>query len=611
MADANFDIQVKATTPGLDKALAQTKKLEQQLIKVDSRGRLRDSKGRFLSMGKGADKAAKATTRLGRAGQLAARGFDRVTAAGSRAVQKVAEWGKTAALVGAVAVGAFGKMTFEAASFGQASEQALEQLMGGGGRAAFDDIVALADRFNLPIKETTKQFQKLLAMQFAPEAAKGIIKMSADLQALGANAEETGRVVTAITQIKAKGRVQSEELLQLSEAGVSTELVLQALGKRLGKTTKEVQSMMQKGLVPAEVGIEAIGDAIKKKAKITEFGEAAQKASGRLANLGTKLQNKVTLAFLNLGRRALPILEGRLIPALDKMFAAFSGARGGLVLDVMSAGVEKMIDGLAFLARSMPSFFDSFVEGFSQVEDALGPVDAFFEGMGDNAPTVREVGRAVGQLTATLIAMLGVFSQLGLLNPFQSIKQGFEGLMTVANAPAEAIKAAALSIQNAFNGIVATLGAFSVQVIGAASSIGTGIITGMVAGITGGASAVINAAVSVAKSAVGATQAALGQSSPSKVFAQIGRFNAEGMAMGMEAGTSDVQRAAVGMATPDIGGMLQSRASGTTATMNMGAPTINISAADDPEATAAAVRRVLVGEMADAFEQVSIMVGGT
>jgi tape measure domain-containing protein len=105
--------------------------------------------------------------------------------------------------------------------------------------------------------------------------------------ALGTGAEGVQRITTALGQIKAKGRIQSDELLQLYEAGIPA---LDILAKKLGKTTKETQDMVTKGLVPADVAITALTEGMEQR-----FGGLMEKQSHTLGGMFSNLQDTITL----------------------------------------------------------------------------------------------------------------------------------------------------------------------------------------------------------------------------------------------------------------------------------------------------------------------------
>ncbi|RAR53907.1 hypothetical protein C7401_12681 [Paraburkholderia unamae] len=81
------------------------------------------------------------------------------------------------------------------------------------------------------------------------------------------------------------------------------------------------------------------------------------------------------------------------------------------------------------------------------------------------------------------------------------------------------------------------------------SEFGAHMIAGLVNGITSGLGSVKDAIVNVASSTVGWFKEKLGIRSPSRVFAELGGFVAQGAALGMEGEQGRITRAAVAMAT--------------------------------------------------------------
>ncbi len=100
------------------------------------------------------------------------------------------------------------------------------------------------------------------------------------------------------------------------------------------------------------------------------------------------------------------------------------------------------------------------------------------------------------------------------------------------------------ALVGAFNAASAWLSSFSL------AEVGSNIITGLVNGITSAGPAVLKALGGVVQGAVDGAKKLLGIASPSKVFAEIGGFTAEGMAVGVEGATGDVQGALETMVSP-------------------------------------------------------------
>ncbi|WP_027818835.1 phage tail tape measure protein [Paraburkholderia bannensis] len=100
-----------------------------------------------------------------------------------------------------------------------------------------------------------------------------------------------------------------------------------------------------------------------------------------------------------------------------------------------------------------------------------------------------------------------------------------------------------------YRGVVAGLGMLGIDLPAQFSDLGGHLISGLVNGITTGLGAVKDAITNVASSTVGWFKEKLGIHSPSRVFAELGGFVAQGAALGMEGEQGRISKAAVAMAT--------------------------------------------------------------
>jgi tape measure domain-containing protein len=229
-----------------------------------------------------------------------------------KAGTKLWDFGKDAVLVGGVVgvglAGAFTKAAFDAAMFTENTKLAFSQLThsAAGGEQAFATVRGLVSGLGLDLHDTTDGMRKLLAAQFSLGQSTELLKMGADLSVIGIHGEEVARVLTAISQIKAKGKLQAEEMMQLAEAGISLTLVNGALQKSLGKTAAEVDKMKQAGQITGEIGIAAIQSAVKEKLGIENFGDARKKfVNENLSGMIESLKSAGQLLFLKLGDSVL------------------------------------------------------------------------------------------------------------------------------------------------------------------------------------------------------------------------------------------------------------------------------------------------------------------
>jgi len=187
--------------------------------------------------------------------------------------------------------------------FGQRSRQAFGLLAKEGEipEQLFQRSIGLATELGLNIKDTTKQIQKFRALQFSQDQAEALIKMGADMQALGASGEEVSRIFAQLGQIKAKNKLQSEELVTLAESGVSTQVVFAALAKQLNKTEDAVKNMVSKGEITGAQALNAIGTAILVKTGTKQFGEAGtMMAESTLSGMAGVFKAKAQTAMLGI-----------------------------------------------------------------------------------------------------------------------------------------------------------------------------------------------------------------------------------------------------------------------------------------------------------------------
>ncbi len=243
------------------------------------------------------------------------------SAAGAIAVAATA----AAAAVGYLAY-QFGQAAVQASAFGERSRLALTLLLDSAPRAnaEFESMRREAQELGLGVQDTQLGFQKLLAAQFEVGKAKELIRMSADLQAVGASADQTKRAIVAISQIKNTGYLQGDELNQLREAGVSTELVYKELARRLNKTVPEIIKMQEKRQLDSTNVIEAVLGAVRKKTNSEKAGDAGRKfAQTSLTGQANVLSASVENWFIDIGDKILPGLK-RLMGVIQKAFTALS-----------------------------------------------------------------------------------------------------------------------------------------------------------------------------------------------------------------------------------------------------------------------------------------------
>ena len=260
----------------LDKMSGPSKKITQSLAGVErATAKLRDEKGRFLPGMKKFDStfASTASSIQASSGIM---GDALGTAVGGILKDAVMGAGRLA-IAGARWMGdslAFRENTLISLEAILGSKQAAEDM--------FKKATAFAAKTPFSSQQVVSAFEKLAAAGFRGDQLEKMMTSVGDFA--GTEAAKVDRALLVIAQIKGKGKLQGEELMQLAEMGLPMGKMLEALAKSMGKTTEEVQKLMSAGKITADQGIGALMATIQ-----GTFGGRMEKASNSLTGLWSTL----------------------------------------------------------------------------------------------------------------------------------------------------------------------------------------------------------------------------------------------------------------------------------------------------------------------------------
>lgn len=144
------------------------------------------------------------------------------------------------------------------------------------------DVVEMAAKTPFSLTELGQASKQLLAFQIPAEEITDTLKRLGDIAA-GVSAP-VGDIIRAFGQVKAKGRLQAEEINQFTERGIP---LIAELAKELGVAEKQVLEMSSKG----QIGFEELNTVIKNMTNEGgQFFNLMEKQSasltGQLSNLG-------------------------------------------------------------------------------------------------------------------------------------------------------------------------------------------------------------------------------------------------------------------------------------------------------------------------------------
>ncbi len=459
------------------------------------------------------------------------------TAAGHLKPAFIAAAAPAAALVAGVAA-----MTVSMVDFGQRSRQAFSLLAKEGEvpEQLFQRSIALAQQLGLDVKDTTKQVQKFRALQFTQDQGEALIKMGADMQALGASGEEVSRVFAQLGQIKAKNRLQSEELTTLAESGVSTQVVYAALAKQLGKTEKAVKDLVSEGKITGSQALNAIGTAILFKTGTKEFGEAGkQMAESTLSGMAGVLKAKGQAMFLGIADSA----GGEINDTAKALFRELSGFMDSGTGKNFTKGIANAVALLATTVREAIPFVKQFLSGFSEgassaFSEVAGAFKMFIEPFtgGDGKAGIaimKSLGQTLGALTVLLGGAALAFGGLatGVVLAMNMVAGVFRGQFEVFTNTIGMIISA---VTDFWANLKAIWNAEGMSLGQKAFEIGSQIIQGLVNGMVSLAMLPITTMTAIANRSVDAAKGVFQQHSPSKVFEDIGKNNVLGLNKGHE-----------------------------------------------------------------------------
>jgi len=186
------------------------------------------------------------------------------------------------AIVGALKNAIVG--SFELADALEQSKIAFTTMLGSGEKAGqmLNDLKSFADKTPFEFQDIQAAAKRLMAMGTAAEDVIPTLTAVGDAAAgLGGGKATIDSITLALGQMGAKGKISTQELNQLTEKGIPA---LRYLADAAGVTTGEMAKLVEKGLVPADSGVQVLLASMKQ-----DFGGMmalqAETASGKLSTM--------------------------------------------------------------------------------------------------------------------------------------------------------------------------------------------------------------------------------------------------------------------------------------------------------------------------------------
>lgn len=352
----------------------------------------------------------------------------------------------------AASLGALGVKAVQAAGSFQQTQAAMTNMLGSAERAQslLSDLQSFAAKTPFEFNDVAAATQKFLAFGFTAEQVIPTLTAVGDAAAgVGLGKEGVDRVTLALGQMAAKAKVQSDEMLQLTEAGIPA---WQMLADKIGVSVPQAMDMVSKGAVDAQTGLQALVGGMEEK-----FGGMMEQQSSTITGTWSNMMDGLSQTAIAVGQQIsdafnLPDIFSSLGDSLQK-FAALVKEQG------IGEALSKMIPpevqaaaaalGTTLLTLTIPAI-ESYI---ATAKLAAAPLVGSLIPALNNAKTafmtmptgIAGVSAAMGTMKARVIATGASFTGLG---------SGLKGLIT--SLPAIAARVVTLAVAFGPVGIVIT-----------------------------------------------------------------------------------------------------------------------------------------------------------
>lgn len=213
---------------------------------------------------------------------------------------------KAGKILGGVAAAIFGIGTASVITAGEVSmsSKAFETLLGDAQAAKefIADLTQFAAETPFELAGLMETSKRLLAFKFAAQDIIPILTAIGDAAGmLGSGQEGIDRMTLAIAQMQAKGKVQSQEMLQLAEAGVNA---WQYLADAMGVSISEAMDKVSAGQVSAAEGINAIITGMQR-----DFKGGMEKQAKEIPGLWATIMDNTKQVMVSAGGKLIEALR--------------------------------------------------------------------------------------------------------------------------------------------------------------------------------------------------------------------------------------------------------------------------------------------------------------
>lgn len=433
------------------------------------------------------------------------------------------------------------------------------EMIGRTGAAAFRQTQEIARLTPANESGVIQARQQVAAAGFRGSAERAALAASLDVNALNPNdITAQQRFLLGLGQMRNAPRLQLQDVRQTAEAaGLSQADIMRRAAAAAGVTQRQgetetayrqrIDAVRSSGQITGQHGVQAVYGTLQAQTGERLGGFARMQGAsigGALSNLEESITGLITsintleqlpgvraataaIAALGnalngsseSGRR----LQAAIVPVIDSIAGSFGTVFSPERIERFFGGVARL---LPQVFQALRLFGGAFVEGLAR---GLGPLarPGAFQGLEQLVPVVALAAEGMGALVGFAVRLSAAFVAIG------TFVAGLTGSV--------------LAVFDFFAGLPQRVTDLMLQIVPMISSVGIQIAQGLIGGIRAGWTTVTEGVTEMASGLATSVRGALGIQSPSRVFAELGGHVAAGMALGIEGGSGDVQRAVNGM----------------------------------------------------------------
>ena len=292
---------------------------------------------------------------------------------------------------------------------------AFETLLGTAEQARdmYGQAVKFAAETPFETAQVVDSFQRLLTARFSQEEVPIAMRIIGDAASMQEDSQMAVASVTrALSQIRSKGKLQGEELMQLQEAvPLNTAELYERLGKIYGTNAQAARKMQEAGQIDSQVASFAILAQLQQ-----QFGGNMERSSKQIGGLISTLRSRPSELLSQLqdtrGYSALSDALTRLTSAWSDVSPAGVQLQE-IINDLGSGALDRVAALIDYASAGVSGLFSGVRAGLGPMTDAFGkPTQTDLQLFGDNMRAVGvELGKVAGFMKdiASFVEPVGKF----------------------------------------------------------------------------------------------------------------------------------------------------------------------------------------------------------